>query len=109
MGWWVYLKDKETGETVEVDRHAEGGTCVIGGTTEAEIKITYNYYKFFDFSALDGMTGRQSIPPLGEAVSHLGTERDDNYWKKTPGNCGYMCSILLAWAEQHPEAVWEVS
>ena len=29
------------------------------------------------------------------------------YWKPTDGNAGYALSILLSWAQLHPQGVWE--
>lgn len=41
MSWDIYLD--QDGGTVEVERHEEGGTFALGGTTRAELNITYNY------------------------------------------------------------------
>lgn len=42
MSYWVKLLDKK-GKVCQVERHSEGGTYVMGGTTDAELNITYNY------------------------------------------------------------------
>ena len=100
MSWWVYLQDRgapsicDYGEAredacptpcyrpVEVERFQDGGTQPVGGTTEAEINITYNYsrfyYEFLDRDAglmwLDGKTAGEAFPRLVNAVSQLGSE-----------------------------------
>lgn len=136
MSYWIHLEDRDAAPvcsygtppeefvpdydsdepcpkpcypTVDVGRHAEGGTYVVGGTTDAEISVTYNYCRFFDFGGLDGRTGADTKEDLEKAVSKLGTERSSNYWEAIPGNAGYACLILLSWALQHPSATWRVS
>lgn len=113
MSYWVYLKDAES-NTVEVPRHQEGGTYVVGGICNAELNITYNYAKVygrFDFSIrdLDGKWAGDYIEVMEKIVAVTGTARGDDYWEPTPGNAGYALSILLAWAKLHPDAVFGVS
>ena len=100
---------------VEVESHTEGGTYALGGTDRAELNITYNYSKYF-YRELDaekglrwlyGQTGEAVIPRLEKAIAALGTKQDTNYWADTPGNAGYALSILLKWAKQHPDAVFD--
>jgi len=43
-----------------------------------------------------------------DAVGTLGTEHCGDYWADTLGNAGFALSLLLAWARDHPTAVWEV-
>src|SRR5262249_40187494 len=115
MSYWVYLID-DNGQPVEVERHSEGGTHVLGGTPTAELNITYNYSKFFrETLGEDGLhelhhqKAGDMLTRLKQAVATLGTERDSDYWKATRGNAGYALSILAAWAQEHPAAVFEVS
>lgn len=107
MSWDVYLE--RDGETVEVPSHTEGGTIAIGGDDRAELNVTYNYSEHYPFRSLDGATARDTIGILRDAVATLGTERDSDYWASTPGNAGHALSVLLRWAEAHPDAVWRVS
>ena len=104
--------DEETDESypvaVSVDRHREGGTYCIGGTTDADLNVTYNYGRFFPWRSLHDKTGAETEPILRAACAELGTEIDPDYWKPTPGNAGYALSILLGWAERYPEGVWRV-
>lgn len=132
MSYWVYLKDPngpiqcDYGQAPDacstpclpnmvVPGHAEGGTHALGGTDEAELNITYNYSQHFKalhaegIRWLDGKTGEDTAPALAAAVQQLGTARDRDYWAPTPGNAGYALSILLDWAQLHPQAVWQVS
>jgi len=104
------------GKVVTVPSHLEGGILAIGGNPYAEMSVTYNYgmyyFKFLHTSGLcglSGLTGRQSIPMFEFAISHLGTDRDDNYWASTPGNAGYALKIMLDWASLHPDAVWNIT
>lgn len=108
---------KKDGELVQVDNHSEGGTHVLGGTTDAELNVTYNYsgHFFREFHSglglrwLNGKKAVDCVSRLESAVKALGVERDSDYWADTPGNAGYALSILLDWAKQHPDAVFEVS
>jgi hypothetical protein len=144
MSWWVYLEDRTAKHwcsfgtkpedfepefkgdepcpepcypTVDVERQSEGGTYVIGGSTDAELNITYNYSKHY-YRTLDEKEGldwlsekfaRDCVGRLEKAIKELGTERSTDYWSPTPGNAGYALSILLDWANQHPNAVFRVS
>jgi hypothetical protein len=116
MSWWVYLEESD-GTTVEVERFEEGGTRALGGSTEAELNITYNYSAQFQrvfpskgLSWLHGKTGEESLEALKLGVQMLGTEQfRPDYWAPTAGNAGHALAILLRWAEQYPHAVWRVS
>ncbi len=130
------LVDKLKGKGIEIDGplpekiepvnicgkemfYLEDNGCPVGfieryGTSDAILYITYNYLKHFKIldeekgiSCIDGKVAREVIPKLEEAIETLGVERDENYWKATPGNAGYALSILLKWARQHPEAVFD--
>ena len=111
MSYWVYLT-YDNG-TVPVEPHSEGGTYAMGGTSKAEINVTYNYSRvypeYFSLRDLDGKTAAETELILAKAVDELGTERDEDYWNPTPGNAGYALNILLGWARQHPKAKWIVS
>lgn len=114
MSWDVSLK--RHGLPVSVERHEEGGTYRVGGTTEAVLNVTYNYSRQYrplngDRSLQEWLGGRRAsecADDLRSAVAELGTERSDNYWDATPGNAGYALSILLRWAEDNPDATFEV-
>lgn len=113
MSWWVSLSKE--GKLVEVESHAEGGTYCLGGTVAADLNVTYNYSQFFfqcfgqnGLNWINGKKAKSVTKLLEKAVRKLGTKRDDNYWKRTPGNAGYALSILLKWAKQHPEAKFSV-
>lgn len=114
MSYWVYLNGEDK-ERVAVAPHIEGGTHVVGGTTEATLNITYNYdecynlYKGFSIKDLDGKRAVLTVNLLTAVVLFLGTRRHSDYWAPTPGNAGHAASILLGWAKQHPDAKWRVS
>lgn len=114
MSYGVALK--VDGKFVQVERHVEGGVFAAGGTHQADLYVTFNYSPFFREHIdseqrlywLHGKTGAACIARLESAVAALGTERDPDYWKATAGNAGYALSILLKWAKEHPEAVFDV-
>ena len=106
MSYWVYLGKRKP---VTVDKFEEGGTYCLGGQTEAELNVTYNYSKHFPFRSLHEMYARDTINGIKDAIERLGTKRDNDYWNPTEGNVGYTLSILLQWAKQHPNAKWRVS
>ena len=105
----------EHGNPVEVDKHVEGGNFVLGGTIRASLNVTYNYSRFYSETIdrdegirwLYGKKASECIPRLKEAIDALGTEQDEDYWAATAGNAGHALSILLKWAEQHPDAVFK--
>ena len=96
------------GDPVTVERHTEGGIHILGGTDRADLNVTYNYYRHFDFRGLDGRTGADTLFELKAGVALLGVERDPDYWNPTEGNVVYTLEILRRWAEQYPDATWEV-
>jgi len=119
MSRWVYLRDRVTNDPVVVPIHSEGGTFVLGGTTTAELNITYNYGIHFrtavapdhgiGLQALDGLSGKAAIPILRAAIEKLGGDHPDpDYWKPTPGNAAHALNIMLEWSEAKPEGVWEI-
>ena len=55
---------------------------------------------------LYGMTGAERIPVLKEAISKLGDDVDEDYWKATEGNAKRALLQLLALAQMRPDGVW---
>jgi hypothetical protein len=124
MSWWIYLLGWR-GNVLPVPAHNEGATQKFNSASRifwlqitgqvypdndrAEMNVTYNYGRYFDFKALHGKRAKDTMRCLEAAVELLGTVQDDNYWNPTPGNVGYCCSILLKWAQLHPTGKWRVS
>ena len=112
MSFWVTLED-ENGETVQVAEQARGGTYAVyleeRTSFPAELNVTYNYSIIFSVRALHNMIAGNTIGLLQEVFDKNGVKRADDYWAPTPGNVGYMASILLAWAKQYPDAKWRVN
>lgn len=114
MSWDVSLLDEQN-HPVTVSLHEDGGTYPVGGTTEAKLNITYNYGALlektlgFHFGELHGRQAQDMIKPLRKAVAILGIYPSDNYWEPTPGNAGIALARLLQWAEQYPNARFEVT
>lgn len=116
MSYDLYLKEgSREGPVIEFDfkHHMTGGTYALGGTNEARLNITYNYWPFFkQFGAegirtLYGMTGAESIPILQKAIDSLSGIKDDDYWKPTEGNAKDALRKLLALAQMRPDGVWD--
>ncbi len=107
MSYWISLHD-EQGNMPQVSGFEEGGTYCVGGSTEADLNVTYNYSKHFNFRDLHKQKAQDTIRLLADAVRELGTERDEDYWEPSPGNAGYACAVLLGWAKTHPACTWEV-
>lgn len=106
MGYDITLK--QDGQAVSVPAHTEGGQYMLDGVPYAYLYVTYNYAPLFRFRDMDGKVAKDTVETLQSVVAENGTERDDDYWEPTPGNVGHAASILLAWAEQCPDATWSV-
>jgi len=115
MSWDVDLE--KNGKSVDVARHTEGGTYVLGGSIRAELNISYNYspfyYKHLDnedgLRWLHGKKAVECISRLKSAILKLGITRDSDYWKATHGNAGAALNLLLKWAESNPEAKFRIN
>ena len=63
----------------QVPSHQEGGTYVMGGTTDAHLNITYNYYSYYrkhidpdkGIRWLYGQTGGATAPRLAAAIAAI--------------------------------------
>lgn len=115
MSYDIELVDPIANEVLILDNphHMRGGTYCIGGENRCKLNITYNYsghfHKVFGengIRTLYGLTGAASIPVLRKAISQLGDDVDDNYWKSTEGNAKRALLQLLALAEMRPDGIW---
>lgn len=116
MSYDISLTDPVSGHTVELDspHHMRGGTYAVGGTTYAELNVTYNYGEVFrrlfgekGIRSIYGLTGAASIPVLESAASQLSDEVDEDYWQPAEGNVKRALLQLLALARLRPDAVWD--
>lgn len=115
MSYDVELVDDD-GTPVAVDSHQEGGVVAVGGSTRAEMTITYNYSEYYydhidadeGLRWLDGKRAGDVIDVLYDAVEKLGTEQHKDYWEATEGNAGHALSVLLEWAREHPDATFRI-
>ena len=81
MSYDIYLRDGD--ETVQVPVHSEGGTYVLGGTTEGHLNLTYNYSPHYrehidpekGIRWLYGKRAGDTIERLESAIAALGTDR----------------------------------
>lgn len=114
MSYDIHLSDAVTGVTLELDdpHHMRGGTYCLGGTTSAELNITYNYGPILHrvlpggIRGLYGRTGAESIPLLNKAIAELGNDVDEDYWSPTEGNVKRALVQVLALAQMRPDGVW---
>lgn len=117
MSYDIYLLDPVTLKPIQFDnpRQEGGGTYQVGGTREAWFNITYNYSEFY-YEYLDSEKGirwlykkkaKECINRLEYAVSKLGTKQYRDYWAPTRGNAGHAISILLNWAQEFPEGIFD--
>jgi len=120
MSWYVDLV--VDGKPVQVEPHQagcmqvaelRGDELVAIDRTDASCSVTYNYSLLFGLAGFDirdmhGKKASETIESLKSAVEKLGTRRDEDYWKETPGNAGAALESLLHWAQQYPDATWEV-
>lgn len=114
MSYDIHLED-ENGKVIEfAEKHdIRGGTYALGGTTRAELNITYNYACYFyekidaehGIRALYGMKARVAAPMLLSAIQQLGIARSSDYWESTPGNAGAALYDLLTLCLMAPEGI----
>jgi hypothetical protein len=113
MSHWISLI--LNGEIVTVPCFTEGGTFAVGGSSEADLNVTYNYapliYKYFPggLSSFNGKKAKDTIATLETAVKELGIQQDQDYWQCTAGNVGHTLNILLNWAKVCPDGEWHVN
>jgi len=117
MSYDISLLDPVTKKTIQLDspHQIKGGTYAFGGTQEAWLNITYNYstffYKYIDeekgIRFIYGKTGSEAIPILKEAISKMGDDVDEDYWKPTEGNTKRALHGLIALATLRPDGIFE--
>jgi hypothetical protein len=115
MSYDIYLKDPDSGITIEMDsRHyLKGGNYALGGTTEAWLNVTYNYAKIFrrvlgdeGIRSIYDTTGQDSLPLLTKAIDQLGDDVHPDYWEPTEGNAKHALISLRTLAEMRPDGIW---
>ena len=117
MGWSINLMDPGTGEIMKVKSHREGSNICVQGCNLASISVTFNYswfyYKFFDkkngLRFINKKTAKECIPLFKKFLKDMGNVAPfENYWAPTPGNAAHIIKVLLEWAKQYPEAIFEI-
>ena len=116
MSYDIDLCDPVTRGVLQLDaaHHMRGGTFCVGGTTNATLKVTYNYTRFFGnvgnngIRSICGKTGAESIPMLTAAINSLGDDVDPDYWKPTAGNAKKALIQLRTLAQMRPDGVWSI-
>lgn len=115
MSYDIFLKDPVTGSRLQLQEphHMRGGTYAIGGTTDAELNVTYNYAKHFGglgdrgIRSLYGSSGADSIPLMESVIAQLGDDVSDDYWEATEGNAKRALMQLVALAKMLPHGIWD--
>lgn len=115
MSYDISLTEPETGTTIQFDEPHDirGGTYVVGGTSEAWLNVTYNYSQHYrrigasGIRTIYGMTGKDSIPLLEQAIASLGDDVSSDYWAATEGNAKQALVGLLSFAKRRPDGIWK--
>ena len=110
MGWVIKLVDAN-GQVCQVPRHSNGSNVNLAAPeiTAAEIDVTFNYKKLFNFSLLDGNKAAYSRRIIRDFVfSFRGKIPSKDYWEATEGNVKKILYLLFYWAGKHPNAIWRV-
>lgn len=116
MSYDIYLNDPETNKTIELEeKHGiKGGTYAVGGSADAWLNVTYNYSEHFQtvlgekgIRTIYGMTGKQSIPILLDAMEQLKDDTHPDYWKPTEGNAKAALHGLVLLADKAPHGIWQ--
>lgn len=115
MSYDIELIDPNTNKTIEFPyaQEVRGGTYQLGGTNQAWVNITYNYGQIFrdifgekGIRTIYGLTGRESIPLLEQAIDRLNDDISNDYWEATEGNAKQSLKYLLIFAQLRPDGVW---
>ena len=109
MGWSIRLVD-ENGEVCQVPRHQQGSTINLAAQEQmpAEIDVTFNYKKLFNFRLLSGLPAWFSRRLLKAYIRFHKGQPIDDYWAATGGNVKQVLFLLFRWTSQHPDCVWQV-
>ena len=108
MSWWVSITDPETDQYMVVKPFSEGGTYDMGGSSDADLNITYNYsphyYRVLDLEdGLRGLNGKDAafaLPVLRKGIESLEEDVADDYWAPTEGNARRALVTLAEWCQQ---------
>lgn len=113
MSWDVTMRD-ENGKVLPCERFEDGGTYAMGGATECDLNVTYNYNTIIrefcgiEFGDFSGKTGAEVEPILNNAVARMAIVPDEDYWKPTEGNVRAALCRLLAWSRAYPDGKFDV-
>ena len=86
-------------------------------STEAYLEISYNFSKLF-YETLDhengihwlnGQKAVDTLTTLLSATLKLGTAASSDPFEPVPGNAGFILMVLLSWALQYPQCIWEIN
>lgn len=115
MGYDISFLDPVSKQMIQLEHthHMHGGTYAIGGTSNLEFYITFNYaeiYSKHNFNVVDDLNGKLAvdvIPVLDRVISELGDDTDPDYWNPTEGNAKRALITLRTMAKMRPDALIE--
>lgn len=115
MGHDVEIVSKKTRKTLwkRNVHHIRGANYPLGGSNEAHISITFNYWNHFvkvlgeeGIRTIYGMSSKQSIPLLTECIEKLEDSHSNSYWEPTEGNARKALISLRELARLYPDGIW---
>jgi len=107
MSWRISVNGLD-GHPISVEPFEQGGTYTLGGSSDADLNVTYNYSKYYyrvldledGLRGLNGMKAEDAIPILAKGIEALSDEADPDYWEPTEGNAKAALIIVKNWCEQ---------
>lgn len=118
MSYSVSIINPDTGAILEapIPLDLRGANYVVGGTTELELTITYNYHEHLQtalgvlgLDGLDGLAAHETWTLILAGIAVLDNDVVDDYWAATEGNAKLALINLLIMACVSPEGgVWQV-
>lgn len=117
MSYDIYLNDSKDNLFKLDEKIEEGGTYVLGGSTDTHLNVTYNYSHFYrknldrklGIRVLYGKKAKDCIKLLEKAIKPYKNHKpnEDDYWDgKNIGNCVKPLKILLSWCKKFPEGTF---
>lgn len=124
MSWDFAAVDPISRNVLQVEHHElRGGTYAEGGTTAAELNVTYNYGHDLRQAIggsprdLDGLPIVETLPALEQGLLRLRQEHGEpgevtNYWDATPHNAMHALQDIITLGRMAVakcrSAVWHV-
>lgn len=127
MGCIIELVNPQTGEPVDVPSHNQGYVhpaepindgedMAIVPQTQAKMVIPTQYLHKYQqhltrrdgLLSLDNKWSAENKYVLREGIESLGVDEIRDVHNVTDGNAGFILSVMLDWATQNPNALWNI-